>query len=165
MIAKLGPSTPYELKQAVELTVGHFWPFAHSQLYSEPAKLVGEGLLSEERESTGRRRRRFTITEAGRDEMRAWLADTNVPRVEIRDQGLLRLFFHEQGTEGDFTRLATHLARSYQDMVVALEAVDTSAASDEAMGAAQEPGVSVMRTIADFWQARAEVEDDRDADS
>jgi len=48
-----GPSTPYDLKRFVQLSVGNFWPFPHTQLYAEPARLAEAGLLEE----TGRRRR------------------------------------------------------------------------------------------------------------
>ena len=45
---------------------GNFWPFPHTQLYAEPARLAEAGLLEEAREETGRRRRHYTITAAGR---------------------------------------------------------------------------------------------------
>jgi hypothetical protein len=35
-----GPATPYDLKQMVAATVGHFWSLPHSQLYSEPTRLA-----------------------------------------------------------------------------------------------------------------------------
>ena len=56
-IAVRGPSTSYDLKRFVELTLGHFWSFPHSQLYAEPDRLARAGLLTEEREEGGRRRR------------------------------------------------------------------------------------------------------------
>ena len=66
LLAREGPSTPYELKRHVAATIGHFWSFPHALLYKEPARLVALGLLTEERELVGRRRRLFTITPAGR---------------------------------------------------------------------------------------------------
>src|SRR5688572_20466911 len=55
IVALRGPSTPYDLKRFVQLTVGNFWPFPHTQLYAEPARLAEAGLLEETREETGRR--------------------------------------------------------------------------------------------------------------
>ena len=61
-----GPSTPYELKAAVGRGVAAFWPFPHSQIYAETQRLTGFGLLAEEREDVGRRRRTYRVTAAGR---------------------------------------------------------------------------------------------------
>src|ERR687889_676507 len=66
LVARDGPSTPYALKAAVGRGVAHFWPFPHSQIYSETERLARLGLLAEEREQTGRRRRSYRITADGR---------------------------------------------------------------------------------------------------
>ena len=56
LIEREGASTPYELKRHVAATIGHFWTFPHALLYKEPPRLVELGLLTEERETAGRRR-------------------------------------------------------------------------------------------------------------
>ena len=93
LLAREGPSTPYDLKRHVAATIGHFWAFPHALLYKEPARLVGLGLATEQREPAGRRRRRFSITEAGRAALRAWLGRPARRPPELRDPGLLQLFF------------------------------------------------------------------------
>jgi DNA-binding PadR family transcriptional regulator len=93
LLAREGPSTPYELKRHVAATIGHFWTFPHALLYKEPARLVGLGLLTEEREQVGRRRRLFTITAAGREALRTWLSHPVRHPTELRDLALLQLFF------------------------------------------------------------------------
>ncbi len=105
-LATGGPSTPYELKQAVTASIGYFWSFPHSQLYSEPARLAGAGLLTEQREQGGRRRRVFAITEPGRQALRAWLADTTATLPDIRDIGLLKLFFGALTEQDNLVALA-----------------------------------------------------------
>src|SRR5260370_40403074 len=55
LVAGMGPATPYELKQVVNASLGYFWSFPHSQLYSEPDRLAGLGLLEVEQEEAGRR--------------------------------------------------------------------------------------------------------------
>ena len=97
LLARDGPSTPYELKRHVAATLGHFWSFPHTLLYGEPARLAGLGLLTEEREEGGRRRRIFTITPAGLDALRAWLGQPSREPTELRDPGLLQLFFADLG--------------------------------------------------------------------
>ena len=83
LVAGLGAATPYELKQMVNASLGHFWPFPHSQLYSEPERLAELGLLQVEQESSGRRRKRYSITGAGREALTAWLKDTDGERTEM----------------------------------------------------------------------------------
>ncbi len=56
IVAVRGPSTSYDLKRFVQLSIGHFWPFPHTQLYAEPARLAEAGLLEETQEESGRRR-------------------------------------------------------------------------------------------------------------
>jgi len=106
LIEREGPSTPYELKRHVAATIGHFWSFPHALLYTEPARLVELGLLTEEREAGGRRRRLFTITGHGRAAIQAWLAAPSQEPTELRDAGLLQLFFADLGSTGDRRALA-----------------------------------------------------------
>ena len=98
LIEREGPSTPYDLKRHVAATIGNFWSFPHALLYKEPARLVELGLLTEERETAGRRRRLFAITDRGRAAMRAWLATPAREPTELRDAGLLQLFFADLGS-------------------------------------------------------------------
>jgi PadR family transcriptional regulator, regulatory protein AphA len=100
IVALRGPSTSYDLKRFVQLSVGHFWPFPHTQLYAEPARLAEAGLLEETREETGRRRRYYSITDEGRALLTEWLGEPATSPMEYRDLGLLKLFFSElTGTE------------------------------------------------------------------
>lgn len=93
LLQNAGPSTPYLLKQGVAGSVGNFWSVPHSQLYAEPARLARAGYVTEEREEGGRRRRTYAITEKGREALRDWLADAELPLPELRDPALLKLFF------------------------------------------------------------------------
>ncbi len=97
LLADHGPSTSYDLKRHVDDTVGHFWSFPHSQLYAEPRRLAELGLLTEQQEEGGRRRRLYHLTDAGHAALRGWLA-TPAGEGELRDPGLLRLFFAAHGT-------------------------------------------------------------------
>src|SRR5688500_4696465 len=83
------------MEQFVAVSPGHFSSIPHSQLYSEPGRLAERGLVEEAREPNGRRRRTFTLTDAGRAALQDWLGtpDEFPGGTEIRDLGLLRLFF------------------------------------------------------------------------
>ena len=106
LLAREGPSSPYDLKRRVAATLGHVWSFPHTLLYTEPSRLAELGLVTERREQHGRRRRLFTITDAGLAALRAWLARPSSEPTELRDPGLLQLFFSDLGSPEDHARLA-----------------------------------------------------------
>src|SRR5215207_8562458 len=100
LVARDGPSTPYALKAAVGRGIAHFWQFPHSQIYAETERLAGLGLLAEEREHTGRRRRSYRITPEGRAALSAWLAEPAAEPPQLRSLGLLKLFFAQHAGPG-----------------------------------------------------------------
>jgi DNA-binding PadR family transcriptional regulator len=106
LLAREGPSTPYELERHVGATLGNFWSFPRTLLYSEPPRLAALGLVTETRESAGRRRRVFAITEAGLSALRAWLDQPAAATTQLRDRGLLQLFFADLAPPGARLRLA-----------------------------------------------------------
>ncbi|MCR2816583.1 PadR family transcriptional regulator [Microbacterium jiangjiandongii] len=106
LLATVGPQTSYELEQNFEASVSFFWHVTRSQLYAEPQRLVGLGLVSSTQESTGRRRRTFTITEDGHRALVQWLTETPEPS-QYRDPAMLRLFFMDAAPS-----LITSLAQS-----------------------------------------------------
>jgi DNA-binding PadR family transcriptional regulator len=106
LLAREGPSTPYDLEQHVRATLGHFWSFPHTLLYSEPPRLAAAGLVTETRETEGRRRRVFAITPAGTAALGAWLDRPSAERTELRDPGLLQLFFADLASDEARLRLA-----------------------------------------------------------
>jgi len=106
LLAREGPSTPYELERHVRATLGNFWSFPHTLLYTEPPRLLGLGLVTEERETEGRRRRVFAITSAGTSALEAWLERPSDAPTELRDPGLLQLFFADLTSAEARQRLA-----------------------------------------------------------
>ncbi len=95
LIGLRGPSTPYELKRAVGRSVSYFWPFPHSQLYVEPERLAAAGLLSRQTETSGRRRKLYSLTPEGELALKSWLRTSPDDLFEVRDMAILQLFFSE----------------------------------------------------------------------
>jgi PadR family transcriptional regulator AphA len=93
LIEHAGEATPYQLKQVAAQSVGNFWSIQHAQLYTESERLAEAGLLDEEREAGGRRRRTYRLTGAGREALDAWRAAPATDLGELRSPGLLQLFF------------------------------------------------------------------------
>lgn len=99
LVERLGDATSYDLKNWADGSVGYFWNFSRASLYKEPARLVGLGLLVERQETAGRRRRLYSITAEGRAALADWLATPSEQATEIRDLGLLKLYFAQSGTQ------------------------------------------------------------------
>lgn len=99
LVARLGDATSYDLKNCADGSIGYFWNFSRASLYKEPARLVGLGLLDESQEEAGRRRRLYSITSAGRTALADWLAASSDHPTEIRDLGLLKLYFAQSGSQ------------------------------------------------------------------
>jgi DNA-binding PadR family transcriptional regulator len=88
----LGEATPYELKQALEVSVENFWPVPHTTFYEEPARLAGAGYLSVAQEANGRRRKRYALTDSGREALRQWADSPETTPPQLRDEGMLKIF-------------------------------------------------------------------------
>jgi DNA-binding PadR family transcriptional regulator len=121
LLAREGPSTPYELERHVRATLGNFWSFPHTLLYSEPPRLARFGLADEVRETTGRRRRVFTTTTAGEAALRAWLDRPSNEPTELRDPGLLQLFFGDLAPPESRLRLAEQQLAIHQAKLAAYQ--------------------------------------------
>ncbi len=111
LLAAVEEATPYELKQMVAATLSEFWSIQHAQLYSEPERLVQASLVTERREAEGRRRRHYKITTEGRKALDRWLAEPTVGLTELRDAGLLKLFFGGDPSTLAQTQLPAHQAK------------------------------------------------------
>jgi DNA-binding PadR family transcriptional regulator len=94
-IAALGllaqaPGSGYDLLKHFEKSMANVWPATQSQLYGELNKLADAGLI-EVSEIGPRGRKEYHITEAGRAELRRWVASPqNDP--PFRSTPLLRIF-------------------------------------------------------------------------
>jgi DNA-binding PadR family transcriptional regulator len=148
-----GPATSYDLKQRIAYTIGNFWAFAHSQIYDEPVRLVADGLVTETVEESGRRKRTYSITRDGRAVLREWLATPTHEQTEVRDLGLLKLFFATFGERADLLRLArdrheSHRARADSYVEQHERIIDFA---DPWQVKTLELGVRYERTVERFW--------------
>ena len=121
MIGLRGPSTPYDLKRGIGHSVGYFWPFPHAQLYAEPQRLERMGLLAVRTEQTGRRRKVYTLTAAGREALRDWLASPTNVHFQMRDVAELKLFFNELGDPDNVGRLAREQVKQHEERIAVYE--------------------------------------------
>ena len=87
------PRSGYEIKQLVDSSARFFWAASYGQIYPELKKLEKVGLITGGDSSTGARQRTtFKLTPDGRRAAREWI-DEPPEVLEMRDEGLLKLFF------------------------------------------------------------------------
>jgi PadR family transcriptional regulator AphA len=86
-------ATPYDLKRMMAVSIDNFWSTPHAQVYREPERLAAAGYATERREDVGRRRRFYAITNRGRAALDAWRHEAPDELPELRDAGVLKLFF------------------------------------------------------------------------
>jgi PadR family transcriptional regulator, regulatory protein AphA len=148
-----GELTPYELKQRLEVSAGHFWSVPHSQLYAEPARLAAAGHLRERQEQGGRRRKRYTITAKGREALARWRDEATEEMPELRDLSLLKLFFG-----GDVKGIAAAQADVHGRQLATYEQL-LEADTDEGprgIWLSLEAGIAHEREWVRFWRRLAE---------
>lgn len=154
LIDMRGPSTSYDLKRAVNHSVGFFWPFPHAQLYSEPKRLAKVGLLDVSAETSGRRRQTFSITDKGRKVLRRWLGEPTTEQMQIRDIAELKLFFAELATDADVLALAQEQVVQHKKRIDTYESMQSRFASRDAIASRMVPlrlGLALERAALQFW--------------
>jgi PadR family transcriptional regulator AphA len=98
---QLGARSGYEIKQAVEVSIRFFWTISQAQIYPSLKRLERDGLIRGRSEPRGNRPRRvYELTAEGVAVLNEWLGRKEPMPFELRDIGLLKLFFADT-LEGD----------------------------------------------------------------
>ncbi|MGO9487594.1 MAG: helix-turn-helix transcriptional regulator [Solirubrobacteraceae bacterium] len=152
LLERLEPATPYDLKQLAQLSTVNFWTVPHTQIYTECARLAGAGLLEEQREQTGRRRRIYRLTPAGREALSSWRAEPAAGHYELRDVATLKLFFGAEPKSLAADQVDAHRSRlaSFEELR------DAVAESPEGWRRALELGIAQEQTFIRFWSGLLE---------
>jgi PadR family transcriptional regulator AphA len=150
LIEQMQPASPYDLKRTVSMGVGQFWSLPHTQLYSECGRLAEAGLLSERREEGGRRRRIYRLTKAGEEALERWRAEATSDLYELRDAGLLKLFFGADPKKLAPRQLEAHeeRLREYEDQLEQCLRMK----APEGIVHAIEAGIGHEREYVRFWK-------------
>jgi DNA-binding PadR family transcriptional regulator len=143
------PATPYDIKRAAEVSTANFWTVAHTQLYSECSRLAREGLLHEQQEPSGRRRKRYRLTDAGRAALDAWRGEPVGEDFELRDPGMLKLFFGADPKPLADAQLAIH------EKQLAIYRELATNEMPEGMRLALECGIGHEREYIRYWKKLA----------
>jgi DNA-binding PadR family transcriptional regulator len=97
----------YDLFQAVERSVGRFWPISKSQVYAELARLEPLGLVqgTDVPQEQLPDKRVFQLTGAGEEALDAWLGHGELEHPQFRMSFLLKILFGHRRQPGDNARL------------------------------------------------------------
>ncbi|MGW0769938.1 PadR family transcriptional regulator [Streptomyces sp. NPDC002676] len=94
-----GEASGYELSKVFDVSLANFWPATPQQLYRELERLAGDGLVEARVVQQERRpnKRMFTLTEAGREQLRAFAAEPPKRPTAIRDELLIKIQAMDDG--------------------------------------------------------------------
>lgn len=118
----------YDIRKAVESSVGYFWGESYGQIYPALKRMTAEGLIAPSMSaSVGKRRRQeYSLTDAGRARLRRWLAlpfQNDPPRNEF----LLKLFFGREAEPGVSVGHIRDLQAKNRRMLATLQELETLA--------------------------------------
>ncbi|MBV9838126.1 MAG: PadR family transcriptional regulator [Solirubrobacterales bacterium] len=123
----LGKRSGYEIKRFVDSSTRHFWAASYGQIYPELRGLESRGLVRGRPEpSGGRARMTYELTEEGNEALRTWLAADEEPLFELRDEGMLKLFFSDSLPERRIENIRAMRARQERKLL-ALRAIEPMA--------------------------------------
>ena len=148
LLSWAGKATPYELK-GMAAPLSDLWSVQHTQFYGEPARLAKAGYLTEQQEATGRRRKTYALTKKGRDALREWLAGPTTAFTELRDPGLLKLYFGANPK-----RVAAEQAELHRRKLAEYGVFAAQGSPEEAEGPwlALQAGLAHEREWVRFWE-------------
>jgi DNA-binding PadR family transcriptional regulator len=119
------PLTGYEIKQVVDHSTRFFWAASYGQIYPELRRLAAEGLVEAESDDNGNRRRiRYSITPAGRERLLHWLREPDAG-YELRDEGLLKLFFASALPPGEHADVVRALRADREQVLEELRGIES----------------------------------------
>ena len=157
LLTTKGPSSGYDLTRDFADTLSHVWSAKHSQVYPELGRMADAGLITVEDEGP-RGRKRYAITDAGREELRHWLTDVEPGRT-VRNETALRAFLMPTLGPGTAAGLARTEETYYRQRAAQLgELRDMLTASEPHLfgSYAAELGVRISTAMADWAQWAAE---------
>ena len=155
-MVRLGARSGYEIKQTVENSIRFFWTISQVQIYPSLQLLEEAGLITGRADPQGRRPRRvFEITQAGEAALRDWLTRDEPMPFELRDTGMLKVFFADALDREQALTLVRAIRKRSADRVRTLRAIEPAARAAEADGNLY-PGLTLRLGIA-YHQAIIDV--------
>jgi PadR family transcriptional regulator, regulatory protein AphA len=117
------PRSGYEIKQLVDHSARFFWAASYGQIYPELKRLEDAGLVTgSDGSRDGRQRTVYKLTAKGKRAAREWI--NSPPEVyELRDEGLLKLFFAGSLEPRRAAEIARERAAASREKAAALRSI------------------------------------------
>ena len=122
------PSSGYDLAQRTHRPLGYFWTATYGQIHPQLRELAAAGLLSVAavRGPGPHDKRVYSITDAGRSTLAAWVTQPPAREVE-RDELLLKVFAIWIADPADARRFALEQAEVHRQRLAEYEAIELAA--------------------------------------
>jgi DNA-binding PadR family transcriptional regulator len=159
------PRSGYEIKQLVDLSTRFFWAASYGRIYPELKRLEEQGLIAGADASRGARSRTvYKLTAKGRKVAEDWISSP--PEVyELRDEGLLKLFFAETLDPARAPEIAREQAARHATIAAELRSLEQSVAAAKAQApkysddvgsdAVLEFGIALNQFAADWFERKS----------
>jgi PadR family transcriptional regulator AphA len=118
----------YDIRKAVESSVGYFWSESYGQIYPTLKQLAAEGLIvpSKPASAPKKRRQEYSLTNTGRACLRDWLA-TPFQNDPPRNEFLLKLFFGREAAPGVAIAHVRNLQQKNEQMLATMLQIEAFA--------------------------------------
>lgn len=155
-MVRLGAKSGYAIKKMADVSTRAFWPTSLAQVYPELAALHEAGLLERREDPQGERRRSaYELTQEGEEALLAWLRSPREVPTQLRDEGLLRLFFADALSPEDQIALLARMSEIASTAAVQLAEEVVPVAELAEQGGTRFPAV-VARFGADLYAYSAQ---------
>ena len=146
-----GPAT--RSSKLTDRSTRFFWGASYGQIYPELRRLETAGLVGSREEPRGRVPRRvYSLTKTGRRALDAWL-ETADESYEVRDEGLLKLFFSDLMSEEQRADLIARRRAWYEESAALFRGIGEELGElDESSGSVLRYGIELMEWSAGWWR-------------
>jgi PadR family transcriptional regulator, regulatory protein AphA len=161
-----GQRTGYEIARVIERSTRFFWAASEGQIYPELRRLSENGYLRASHEPRGERPKIvYSLTAAGRRELRKWLVGQGELKLETRDEGLLKLFLGEDLTVAEARDLLARWRAPRERVRSTLASVEPSARERPGWFVAQRTGLVLTGALTAWIDRLARALDGADPDA
>ena len=137
------PKSGYDIKAMTDRSTRFFWAASYGQIYPELRRLAEKGLVEGSDESQGGRKRTlWHITPAGREAFAGWLASGELTH-ELRDEGLLKLFFAGTAGKEEIVAVLREKRAAHEAALAELRAIEPFAKTAKRFGPHQVLGYGI----------------------
>jgi len=120
---KLKSLSSYDLKKALENSVGHFYSTSYGSIQPALKKMESLGWVRKESQPTGARKKNiFHITEKGIEEFGQWMK-TEIPVTRIKEDALVKMFFFGLIPQEERIRLIEEYTKKIEETQRILEQI------------------------------------------